>query len=83
MEFKLRVRYYANLRESLKTSEEEITILLPTTEKKILEVLLLIHPKYSEILKASRIAIDENYVETNTIIRMIHVIDIISPISGG
>ncbi|MEO7957532.1 MAG: MoaD/ThiS family protein [Fibrobacteria bacterium] len=79
----LRVKYYAQLREALKTSSEEVPVDLPASERDILERLAQLHPRQRELFLASRVAVDENYVDARALIDGISDIDIISPISGG
>ncbi len=80
---KVQVRYYAQLREALKTSSEEISMDMPLTEKEILNQLANRHPKLRNLFFASRVAVDEGYVEATESLQHFSCIDIISPISGG
>lgn len=83
MQHTVRVRFYAQLREALKTSEENLTLSFPATENQILITLFEKHPKQKALLLASRIAVDENYLEVDAILEAASIIDVISPISGG
>jgi molybdopterin converting factor small subunit len=79
----IRVNYYAQLREALKTGFEEVSVDLPAREGDILERLAQLHPRQRDLFLASRVAVDENYVDARALIDGISGIDIISPISGG
>ncbi len=94
----VQVRYYAQLKDVLKTSEETISLNFPADEKSILDQLIDLHPKQRELFLMSRVAIEDEYMETeakavggspelaqNTIPnqKIPTVIDIISPVSGG
>lgn len=83
MTLTVQVRYYAQLREALKTSNEEITLDLPVTENEILNQLAKLHPKLRDLFLASRVAFDEGYVDATESIQHFSSIDIISPVSGG
>jgi molybdopterin converting factor small subunit len=79
----LRVNYYAQLREALKTRSEDVAVALPARECDILEQLALLHPRQRDLLLASRVAVNEDYVDGQTMLDGISGVDIISPISGG
>ncbi len=77
------VRYYAQLREALKTSKEDVSLELPAFEKEILQRLAQLHPKQHELLMASRVAVDDGYVDAHARLQGFTGMDIISPVSGG
>ncbi len=78
------VRYYAQLREALQVSTEELSLDLPTSERAILDRLAEMHPKQRELFFASRVAVEEAYVDADALLsKLADGIDIISPISGG
>lgn len=77
------VRYYAQLREALGRSQEEVSLELPARERDILERLADLHPRQRDILLASRVAVDDGYVDGASALDPRGGIDIISPISGG
>ena len=79
----IRVNYYAQLREALKTSSEEVSVDLPAREGDILERLARLHPRQRNLLLASRVAVHEDYVDANSRLDGFTGVDIISPISGG
>jgi molybdopterin converting factor small subunit len=79
----IRVNYYAQLREALKTGSEDVSMELPAKEGDILERLAQLHPRQRDLFLASRVAVDETYVDARVPIDGISGIDIISPISGG
>jgi molybdopterin converting factor small subunit len=79
----IRVNYYAQLREALKTGSEEVSMELPARERDILEKLAQLHPRQRDLFMASRVAVDEDYVDAKTLLDKLTGVDIISPISGG
>ncbi|GEM_PF-2220380 len=79
----IRVNYYAQLRDALKTASEEVTLELPARERDILERLAQLHPRQRDLFLASRVAVDENYLATDAVLQTLTGVDIISPISGG
>ncbi len=79
----IRVNYYAQLREALKTSTEEVSVELPARERDILERLAELHPRQRDLFLASRVAVNEDYVDARTPLSGLQGVDIISPISGG
>lgn len=79
----IKVNYFAQLRDAIKTPHEEITLQLPILENEILEALALRHPKQRELLFSSRVAIHDGYVEPRVQLDGFAEIDIISPVSGG
>lgn len=79
----IRVNYYAQLRDALKTPSEDVSVELPARERDILEQLALRHPRQRDLLLASRVAVNEDYVDGRTLLDGLTGVDIISPISGG
>ena len=79
----VQVRYYAQLREALQTSEESLEILFPISENDLIQSLITKYPKQRDLLASSRIAVNENYISAETLIDAISFIDVISPIIGG
>lgn len=82
----VRVRYYAQLREALKTGSEEISIAAPVDERGLLEHLAGLHPRQRDLFLASRIAVADAYAEAGRAWEGPELdsgVDIISPISGG
>lgn len=80
----VRVRYYAQLREALKTASEEVAFDLPLDERALLERLAELHPRQRGLFLASRVAVDDGYVEASASLGDLPTgVDIISPISGG
>lgn len=80
----VRVRYYAQLREALKTGSEDVSLDLPLDEKGLLERLAELHPRQRALFLASRVAVEDGYVDAGSPLRALPSgIDIISPISGG
>jgi molybdopterin converting factor small subunit len=79
----VKVHYYAQLRDALKASDEEVWLNLPIFEGEILEILAIRHPKLRDVFSSSRIAIHESYVDPAIPLDSFTEIDIISPISGG
>lgn len=80
---RVEVRYYAQLRENLRLSFEEMELELPITEDEILARLIAIHPAQEKLIRASRIAVEDAYLPRGTVIQELISIDVISPVSGG
>ncbi len=79
----VQIRYYAQLREALKTDCEVISLELPIKERELLGFLATLHPKQKELFFASRVAVDEGYVHAEVELAGFSEVDIISPVSGG
>lgn len=79
----IQIRYYAQLRESLKMSSEMVSLELPISERDLLSILANRHPKQKELLFASRVAVEEGYVHAEKTFTGFSEVDIISPVSGG
>jgi molybdopterin converting factor small subunit len=79
----VRVRYYAQLRDALKTPSEEVSLDLPARERDVLERLAALHPRQRDIFLASRVAVDDAFLAEGARIDAAGNLDIISPISGG
>jgi molybdopterin converting factor small subunit len=79
----IRVNYYAQLREALKTKSEDVAVELPARERDILERLAELHPRQRDLFLASRVAVNEDYVSAQSMLDGLSGVDIISPISGG
>lgn len=77
------IRYYAQLRDALGASSEEVEIDFPARERDILERLSDRHPRQRPLFLASRVAVRDGYVAAGTPVEGADEIDIISPISGG
>ncbi|MBW8887388.1 MAG: hypothetical protein JF616_06465 [Fibrobacteres bacterium] len=82
----VRVRYYAQLREALKTGMEEVEVETPVDERGLLERLAALHPRQRDLFLASRIAVGDAYAQAGRSWQGSELdsgVDIISPISGG
>ncbi|MDB5103269.1 MAG: hypothetical protein JWP91_958 [Fibrobacteres bacterium] len=79
----IRVNYYAQLREALKRDSEDVTVALPARERDILDRLAELHPRQRDLFLASRIAVNEDYVDARDLFNDLKRVDVISPISGG
>jgi molybdopterin converting factor small subunit len=77
------IRYYAQLREKLGLSREEVELTLPAGEQEILDRLAGLHPAVESLLRASRLAVDDEYLPRGAVIRSLASADVISPVSGG
>ena len=77
------LRYYAQLREALRTPREAVEIALPATEAEILAELAGRHPAHGKLIQASRLAVNDEYLPQGTVIRDLVSADLISPVSGG
>lgn len=79
----VRIHYYAQLRDALKTSGEEVELEFPASERDILNRLADRHPRQRDLFLASRVAVDEGYLDGGAAIASATALDIISPVSGG
>jgi len=77
------IRYYAQLRDALKTSSEELELEFPALESEVLGRLAELHPRQRDLLLASRVAVDDGYLDGGSAIVAATALDIISPVSGG
>jgi molybdopterin converting factor small subunit len=80
---RVRIRYYAQLRDALGAASEEVEIDFPARESDILERLCERHPRQRALLLASRVAVGDGYVAAGSAVETADEMDIISPISGG
>ena len=80
---RVEVRYYAQLRENLRLSREEVELELPAAEEGILRVLATRHPAQEKLILASRVAVGDEYLPRGTLVREAESMDVISPVSGG
>ena len=53
----VQIRYYAQLRDALRTATEDISLDLPMRERDILDHLAQLHPKQRDLFFASRVAV--------------------------
>ncbi len=77
------IRYYAQLKEALRTADETVVLTLPMRESEILEYLASLHPAQRPIFMSSRVALDDGYVPSERGLDGFESLDIISPVSGG
>ena len=80
---RVEVRYYAQLRENLRLSREEVEWEFPALEEEILRRLARLHPAQEQLIRASRIAVEDAYLPQGTVIHEATSVDVISPVSGG
>jgi molybdopterin converting factor small subunit len=80
---RVRIRYYAQLRDALRASSEEVDLEFPARERDILERLGDRHPRQRSLFLASRVAVGDGYVPAGSAVEGADELDIISPISGG
>ena len=80
---RVEIRYYAQLREDLRLSNEEIELELPATEEDILNRLAQLHPKQAALFLASRAAVEDEYLPRGTVVQDLRAVDVIPPVSGG
>lgn len=84
MPLSVRIRYYAQLREALKTDSELVSVDPPVDERGLLERLAGLHPRQRDLFLASRVAVADAYVLPGRPLEGLESgADIISPISGG
>ena len=84
MPLSVNVRYYAQLREALKTDSEQVSVEPTVDERGLLETLAVLHPRQRDLFLASRVAVADAYVQPGRPLQGLEAgVDIISPISGG
>lgn len=80
---RVRIRYYAQLRDALGAASEDLDLEFPAGERDILERLCDRHPRQRVLILASRVAVGDGYVAAGSAVETADELDIISPISGG
>jgi len=80
---RVEVRYYAQLKENLRLSREDVEFELPATEDEVLRRLAILHPAQEKLILASRAAVEDAYLPRGTVIDALESVDVISPVSGG
>jgi len=75
------VRYFSFVREKLGLTEEEINF--EGTVREFKEFLVKRHPEISDMIGSLRIAVNEEYVGDNSMIKRGDRVALIPPVSGG
>jgi len=80
---KVKVLYFASLKSKLNKNYEEIEIDKDTTVKALKDLLLRKYPDLKELLDNCMIAINESYVDENSLLKDNDTVAIIPPVGGG
>ncbi len=80
---KVKVLYFASLKSKLNKSYEEIDIDKDITVKALKDLLSRKYPDLKEILDNCMIAINESYVDENSLLKDNDTVAIIPPVGGG
>lgn len=79
---KIKIVCFAGLRKYF-GSETTVQVESKSTYSKIIDELILLKPEAQEILKSSRIAVNEEFVSLNETMKSENTLFLIPPSSGG
>ena len=80
---RIRVRFLASVRERLRRTEEEIEIRDGATVADVWEDLRRLHPVLSEVGASLRFAVNQEYVDDQSVLANGDELALIPPVSGG
>jgi len=80
---KVKVLYFSSIKDRLKKNSEEFDIPENTYIKEFIDILKEKHPEISNLLENTMIAVNEEYVHEDYLLKEGDVIAIIPPVSGG
>ena len=80
---KIKLQFFAQLRDLAKTSETVLEVPVGTTIRDLAEIIAGQHPELASHLKTVSYAMDNEYTPANTEIKSDSTIALIPPISGG
>jgi len=80
---KVKVLYFASLKSKLNKSYEDIEIEKDTTVQALKTLLLKKYPDLKGFLENCMIAVNESYVDDNTLLKDNDTVAIIPPVGGG
>ena len=80
---KVKVLYFASLKDKIKKSSEELEVNKNTKVKDLKIILSKKYPEIKELLESCMIAINENYVDDNISLKENDIIAFIPPVGGG
>ena len=79
----IRLLYFASVREATSKSEEQIQIPANTTCAQLLVRLSTSYPSLLSMMADLSTAVNEKYVDTNTVLKDRDTVAVMPPISGG
>ena len=80
---KVKVLYFSSIKDKIGKKEEELELKEQTTVSKLIDILKEKYPHISEYISRVMIAVNEDYVEENYLLKDGDVVAIIPPVSGG
>ena len=80
---KIRIRYFASLRETLGQNEEILTLHEGASVADVRALLLNRHPRLQPIMERSVCAVNHTYVPVDTILHGDDEVVFIPPVGGG
>ena len=80
---RIRVRFFASVRERLRRAEDEIEIRDGATVADAWKELRLLHPALGEVGLSLRFAVNQEYVDDQCVLASGDELALIPPVSGG
>ncbi|AUJ53093.1 molybdopterin converting factor subunit 1 [Staphylococcus hominis subsp. hominis] len=77
----MRVLYFAEIKEILEMNSEDIDLIEDITVETFKELLFECHPSIRD--KKFQIAVNEEFVQLNDIVKQDDIVALIPPVSGG
>jgi len=80
---KVKILYFASLKDKVKKSYECLDIKEGSSIRELKELLIEKYPEIKDILDKSMVAVNESYVEKDTILNNNDTVAFIPPVGGG
>ncbi len=80
---RIKILYFSSIKDKIGKKEEELELKEQIPVSKLIDILKEKYPHISEYFNRVMIAVNEDYVEENYLLREGDVIAIIPPVSGG
>ena len=80
---KIKVLYFASLKDKLRKNSEELNIKENSSIKDLKELIIKKYPEVKELLEKCMVALNENYVNDEVILKDNDTIAFIPPVGGG
>ncbi len=80
---KVKILYFASLKDKVKKSYEYLDIKEGSSIRELKELLIEKYPEIKDILNKSMVAVNESYVEKDTILNNNDTVAFIPPVGGG
>ena len=80
---KVKILYFASLKDKVKKSYEYLDIKEGNSIRELKELLIEKYPEIKDILDKSMVAVNESYVEKDTILNNNDTVAFIPPVGGG